>query len=268
MQFEGAVLQEAHPDAMRHTCEVLFMQMCRAGIEEPDLPAVDPLFEVPLDGFAPVLGPTLRYQADLLGVATPPLPAETREQQAPYYSPRASVIRKAELFTDGRHVLAVVLPERQEQDRVFIGAQPPPSENTAPFTLFAYLIGPDRNSEPLDAFMTSAASVLNVTPARFHYTDQRFEELKTEGGRTSPTAPTDWELNAANVLTDKPTRILALAIKASGGLLVNDLPRQLPAAERGHVDDLLSRLMKARTRDERGLCHLLEEPEPDGPASI
>src|SRR5205823_9375911 len=63
------------------------------------------------------------------------------------------------------------------------------------------------------------------------YSSQQFDDLAKENPREQVRFSED-ELAAARALADRSTRTVALAVKASGGLLVNDLARHLPADEK------------------------------------
>lgn len=67
---------------------------------------------------------------------------------------------------------------------------------------------------------------------------------KLKNGRDSPTSISPEELKYAFVLADKPTRRLAIAIKASGGLLVRDLAKQVPGEDRQHIDQMRRNLLE------------------------
>jgi hypothetical protein len=57
--------------------------------------------------------------------------------------------------------------------------------------------------------------------------------------------PTDDELNASRLLADKTARTLAVAIKSSGGLLVSDAARPLPAEARSDAEAAIAKLQEA-----------------------
>ena len=88
---------------------------------------------------------------------------------------------------------------------------------------------PSRTSARLGTAPLIVKEVMGLTPEPAIYSSQRFDELKAEG-RESPTPPSVEEEAAVSLLSDRLLRTLALAIKTSGGLLVRDLPKQLPEA--------------------------------------
>ncbi|WP_380732459.1 hypothetical protein [Sinimarinibacterium flocculans] len=84
-------------------------------------------------------------------------------------------------------------------------------------------------------------TVFPVKLANRRFTSPRFTELKDEG-REPPTAPTAQELLAVTKLRDRAARTLATAVKASGGLLLKDAPKQLPQDHRADVEHLTTEL--------------------------
>lgn len=73
-------------------------------------------------------------------------------------------------------------------------------------------------------------------------TSRRLREI-ANGKPNTTKAPTEEELGAASVLSDKAVRMLAIAIKSSSGLLLGDASKQIPPKERGRVDFIVQLLI-------------------------
>ncbi|MFF2612075.1 hypothetical protein [Kitasatospora sp. NPDC058046] len=71
---------------------------------------------------------------------------------------------------------------------------------------------------------------------------RRIREI-AQGSPNGTKPPTPQELNAANILSDKSTRMLAIAIKSSSGLLLGDAAKQIPPKERGRIDEIVQLLI-------------------------
>lgn len=66
-----------------------------------------------------------------------------------------------------------------------------------------------------------------------------------DNGKPSPVGvPLPEEVSAANILSEKSIRMLAIAIKSSKGLLLGDASKQIPPGERGRIDELVERLIE------------------------
>lgn len=71
---------------------------------------------------------------------------------------------------------------------------------------------------------------------------RRLREIEN-GKPNSTEAPTEGDLKAAEVLSEKSSRMLAIAIKSSSGLLLGHAAKQIPPRERSRVDDLVQGLI-------------------------
>jgi hypothetical protein len=199
----------------------------------------------------PLLQPTLETPASILGVAANDIRRSISSPRDPLFE-RTEIAIDGELFTDGESLLLVAIHEqgqklrRSRQRRTFVEDQEEGS-----IRLEVSAIGLRRESEALSTALTAVHQVLGVTPSRFSYPSDHFDALKTEG-RESPAQPSEEELHASELLRDRASRTLAIAIKASGGLLVRDIPKQLqhlPPEAQNRSESLIEALKLAHVID-------------------
>jgi hypothetical protein len=190
----------------------------------------------------PLLQPTLGKAGEVLGTA----PEELRSSKTgrrEFFEPRR-IATEGEIFTDGRSLIVLSVYEDSSRRTASIQRAVASEEQAAAesrYRLGISAVGPVRESDSLTHAVAVAKEILAVSMQPHSYKRERFEALKAEG-RETPTAPSPGELKAAQLLGDRIIRALALAIKSSGGLLVRDLPKQLPEEARDRVDALTSAL--------------------------
>ena len=142
----------------------------------------------------------------------------------------AITAQDGEILTDGASLIIVALhADRRLVQTVRGVAYLEESEGSTTRRLAITYIGPTWDCAALAMSLDIVKEVMGLTPEPAIYSSQRFDELKAEG-RESPTPPSVEEEAAVSLLSDRLLRTLALAIKTSGGLLVRDLPKQLPEA--------------------------------------
>jgi hypothetical protein len=105
-------------------------------------------------------------------------------------------------------------------------------------------IGDDPSCPELDEIGKAVSNILGVELGEHRFPSLRFDELKAEG-RESPLPSTPEELSGAEILKNRAARTIAVSIKTSGGLLVRDLARQLPAESRDVADNIPALLASA-----------------------
>lgn len=89
--------------------------------------------------------------------------------------------------------------------------------------------------------------ILGSKLTSFIFKSNRFDEIKQEGATTAAESSPE-ELAAVKVLADKELRVLATAVKTSGGLLIRDLPKQFASMQR-HGNELVQLLKDAKLVD-------------------
>lgn len=193
-------------------------------------------------GFQPLIRPTLERQGEILGVAVDPereSPAPAPETfGAPERVVAGEIFRRNDALlvatvtaTDGGFVLENAdgtLTRRHKAESILQVAS----------------LTNSVNADDLDELASVAAEIFGVDLFPFSYTSRRFDELRDEG-RDTPLGSSEQDLAAARSLSDKSTRALAIAVKASGGLLMSDLPKQVPQADRDRVIEMQEVLEKA-----------------------
>lgn len=190
-------------------------------------------------GFTPVLAPTLRYQADILGVADAPAIGEPEQLTSGFASPDR--LLHAEVFKVEGACLVVTV---KDNDRGVVMEEPDGTfrrPETTEKALQISLLTASNDEKPLDILATLASELFGVPLETYTYDSHRFDELREEG-RDRPLAISETDVAAAALLSDRAARSLAVSIKSSGGLLLTDIPKQLSGEDRSRVDELRSDL--------------------------
>jgi hypothetical protein len=225
------------------------MAMLRLSMRRAELADDQPLnsFGLLIDeaverGFQPLIRPTLERQAEILGVAVDyerESPATTPDT---FGAPDRTVAGEIFRRNDALLVATVSVTDSglllENPDGTFTRRQTPESRlQVASLTNCV-------NADDLDELASVAAEIFGVDLVPFSYTSRRFDELRDEG-RDAPVRSSEQDLAAARSLSDKSTRALAIAVKASGGLLMSDLPKQVPQGDRDRVVEMQEELQKA-----------------------
>jgi hypothetical protein len=222
---------------------VIFMQMRRATSDGIQTSTFRDIASAVAErtGLKLLIAPAIAQQSALLGVQA----NLERTFDAPdldvYRPTRRSVVRAAEVLTDGTQLLVMLLRDANETYYIEAPGGEVTTRTTAP-TFWTYVIAPHLNDPLLDVVQEIATPLLGVELTPYEYSSDRFDAMSAESGRTGTDLPTSWEIDASELLRDRATRTLATAIKASGGLLVGDLARQLPVDQRTRVDDIRTSL--------------------------
>jgi hypothetical protein len=190
-----------------------------------------------------IFEPSLKFEAELLKVDYRKLmrPKPFMSRSASYTD---TFVYDGEVFTDGEHLymLTVEAPlGLARRVRFEPGTAPAKEEETE---LWLYTLSPNLDTGPLDEFIKHINEAFNVQLTPRPSRSGRFEELKNEG-RESPQPPSDRDIAAIELLSDKATRTVATQIKAVGGLLVTDIAKQLPPESRGRAQDIQRALRHA-----------------------
>jgi hypothetical protein len=227
---------------------VLVLQIRRATILTEATKKLDSVIENVPSTYKPLLRPALNLQIETLGVAEDIFNDQRANTQlSPTASPSRRRARVGELFTDGNNLFAVAVRDldpgasaRRNPDGS-ITRIPRPDAKSA---LSLYLLSGSLDPAPLSGLEEYFNKALDIELQPSHITSNRLDELKAEG-MESPQMPSDEELSSARLLADRPIRTLALAVKSSGGLLIGDLPKQLPPGSRDRVDEIRSAILAA-----------------------
>lgn len=106
--------------------------------------------------------------------------------------------------------------------------QPTRAQDREFLTLFAF--GTEDVEDSLNQVVAQLEERFSVEVEEYRFESDRFKDLISEG-LTPPAAPSSEEAAASRLLVDPLVRQAALAIAESGGLLVDDLNKQLPGDE-------------------------------------
>jgi hypothetical protein len=194
----------------------------------PDLPAA--IRELGPD-YTPLVAHSLRAQADAVGVPHDLLRSDMTPD--PYADSR---VVAGEVFAVDEGVIVVLV----ERPRAL--ATPGSEQQPEPSQLALYAVG----TQEIESRLITVAAVLSEAlgcALRPHaYTADRFDDLIAKG-MTPASAPSAAEARGAALLSDRVVRRTATGIAASaGGLLANDLARQLDTPDRARADAIRGQL--------------------------
>ncbi len=105
--------------------------------------------------------------------------------------------------------------------------------------------GPALDERVMEEFEGHVKEIWGVELREREATSQKLAEIESLGQGGKAEAPTDQDIKCAAILSDKATRVLAIAIKSSSGLLLGDAPKQIPQKERGRLDEVVQSLIDA-----------------------
>jgi hypothetical protein len=224
---------------------MLILKVRHATMARDQLAMFEKLVDAAPPSFRRVIKPALSAQAAVLNL----VPEELRQSRGKNIagaelSGRNTMV-DGEVLTDGSRLLAmsVKLPSSRarlvSRSRLLVEA----TDSSEHILEIAY-IGDDPSCPELDEMGKAVSTILGVELREHRYPSLRFDELKSEG-RESPVPPTEEELVGALLLKSRAARTIAVAIKASGGLLVRDLARQLPSASQEVPTEIAAALASA-----------------------
>jgi hypothetical protein len=185
--------------------------------------------------FRPLMQPTLECQSAILGVpgtALRPTGQQTRDE---YAAVRSNIPSAAEVYTDGTALFVVMIRVRV-QGRAATAVRRAKTEELPSVLLLTYF-GPPDHAIAADEVKAALETAATVPLEPLIYRSHQFDELRAEGRETTQ-QPAENERLASEILRDRSTRALVTAIKTSGGLLLRDLPRQLPSEDRDRTDTI------------------------------
>jgi len=224
---------------------MLYLRMHRADLPVDKVAKVAELKKTLGSVLHPLLFPALEVTASILGISASKLLASHTSRRE---ITAADSAVDGELYTDGESLVSVAIHLRKpgyvmNAERMLFEATPANS-----YRLEVNAVGPRWESSAVVPVLDSVERILEVRPTPYYYRSDRFQELKSEG-RESPGKPSLEEVQASEILGNKIVRGLALAIKSSGGLLLNDIAKQLPPDSREGSHKLVEQLKIARVVD-------------------
>lgn len=224
--------------------------MFRLDVQEDQVERFESLLTQLGQRFRAFVGPTLEAQASIFGLAPQRL-TSPRAGQPDLFEQPVPLPDRGEIFTDGRNTLVVTLTQLRQRRSIRTRATQVTDDGQVAaktFTLQITAIGPSFDSDPLISALALTNEAFAAPAQPFVFRSDQFDELKAEG-RGAPAEPSADEIAATEILREKASRVMAIAIKASGGLLVRDVYKQLPHEPREQVDSLVEGLKTAKLVD-------------------
>ncbi|MBE2320401.1 hypothetical protein DVA67_030845 [Solirubrobacter sp. CPCC 204708] len=207
---------------------MLTLRMRRVTTEDP-LDGIEELLAELGDAYRPLLRDTLRFQADGLGIDAEQIQSTARTDQ---YGEETEF---GEVLAVPEGVVAVQI--KAEARRYLPAVRTGRSGRARSRELSLFGIGQPSVVERLAEVAAAFEQRFSLELEPFAYESDRFTALKEEG-MTPPDAPSDREKAGAQVLADPVVRRAAVSVASSGGLLVGDLPKQLPQEDRHRAADV------------------------------
>ncbi|MER7920364.1 MULTISPECIES: hypothetical protein [unclassified Streptomyces] len=212
----------------------------RAKIDTHPDDAIGTLTEKLPATYKPTIRPLVKHQSELFGV---PESAFKGRDSDEYSRPGYEEILDAEIYTFGS-VLIVVgtykatrIRHSRNEDGELVS-----TEEESNSLVITYAV-PSSEEPDMTEFERLVSEVWpGIELSEIRPSSRRLREL--DNGKPNPAEiPTLEEEEAAEILSDKPLRMLAIAIKSSRGLLLGDASKQIPPTERGRIDDLVDKLI-------------------------
>ena len=224
---------------------MLYLRMFQAKLNEENFNAFWALKSRLSERLQPLLRPALQAPASVLSAA----PEDLRKSNVVRRSLSApdTLVLDGEIFTDRRMLIVLtVTPGRQRKPaHSRLGTVVQEEEGQLSYQLRIAAIGQSWESETLTYVLSATQETLGTQLAPYWLSSERFNELRAEGREPAP-EPSRQELRAAELLQDRVARTLTLAIKASGGLLVRDLLKQVSADAHDRIEGLTDNLKDTR----------------------
>lgn len=223
----------------------VILRMYRADVAEKTIARFPEFVREMPKRYHPILAPVVALQARLLGVEPQVAQAQWRPADMLLYEATQSVVRAAEIFRDKTTLFVVAIRQRTGRPRVrsrgdiIIEVSEKPS-----FELWLYCLLPVAGGNSIDRALSLVQSAFGADLTPYFYTSNSFDELK-KGGMTPPPAPSADDLSAAELLSDRAVRTIAIAVKASAGLLVRDLAKPLVPDDKSRVGYIHAALLQA-----------------------
>jgi hypothetical protein len=191
------------------------------------------------DGFRRTMYPARQRLAELLGISdfNPPVRQVLRPS-------RPSALLKGEIVATDANLFVIKLYMRIVRTSGISSSLEGSRATSASYSLTVHYFGKEIESEEFDVLCSYLESEFSVELSPWYVNSDKFDDLKEEG-RVSPPMPTADELAAAEVLSEKDARTLAIAIKQASGLLVGDLSRQLPQDARSRTEQIRDSLQNS-----------------------
>ncbi|WP_431991977.1 hypothetical protein [Streptomyces albogriseolus] len=194
--------------------------------------------------YKPTIRPLVKHQSELFGIPEEALKGRDSEAYSrPGYRSDDEAL-DAEIYTFGSVLIVVgtykatrVTQSRKEDGELVTTEE----EMNSLIITYAVPFVEDPDVAEFESTLSEVWPGIELSEIR--PSSRKLREL--DNGKPNPVEiPTESEVGAAEVLSEKSTRMLAIAIKSSKGLLLGDAPKQIPPAERGRIDELVERLIE------------------------
>jgi hypothetical protein len=213
---------------MRHDQSVLYMMLRQLALPAEEVAqAFTPICDQLGERLSPMVRRAAEAQASLLGIDPAVVGRRTEAFDPPEYdgavSPWHIPVANGEIFVaDGE---LYILTAQSEIGGIY---DSPKSAVVRGVAIRITAVSSRADFKHLPFVETVAAEILGRHLEEYTFTARKFDQLKKEM-TAQPWNPSSQDLEAAQVLADKSTRKMALAIKASmGGLMLEGLDKQLP----------------------------------------
>lgn len=217
---------------------MLFHQMRRTAEFNSELAGrFDELLADLPDGFRRTLYPARERLAEALGLPWPQAAAEEDRRR----NPRSEETVTAEIIASDSDIFVLIVELRTV--RTPVDGSPTANASSArrairqQYKIILHSFSQEAESQDLSTLCGFLKENFSTDLEKFTYNSRRFGELKEEG-KASPPPPSSEEIRAADVLSDRATRTLAIAIRQASGLLVGDLSRQLAQDDRSRAAEI------------------------------
>jgi hypothetical protein len=196
------------------------------------------------DQYHAIVNPLLSRQAELFRIPEEALHGQSSDRRGrPSYSPDDETIA-AEVYAKGSILIAIRQIESSHVRPRFVRGGAMREESISRALAISYA-GPVIDAQVVEEFEVCVREVwgdVSLQPIRRR--GRAFSEIEAMGQGEPAEKPTALDVDCADTLSDKATRVLAIAIKQSSGLLVSDAPKQIPPKDRVKVDEVIANLIR------------------------
>ncbi|MBL6749446.1 MAG: hypothetical protein ISP90_02945 [Nevskia sp.] len=195
------------------------------------------------DEYKPLISQARGAMASALSV-NPDALIPSRDEAELYL--RQSVSRAGEIFTDGQCLLIASVIDAA-QALYYVQQDDGDESKDEKLSLQIALISSVKDAEAkLAQVQKISEQVFGKGFSPYLYRSSEFATLKSENAESAVALPTDDTYSAAAVLSNRDCRTLAIAVKASGGLLERDIQKQLSPEIREKAPILVQELKDAK----------------------
>lgn len=194
--------------------------------------------------YHPTVGPLLSRQAELFGIPLTSLHSASRDSFR-----RTSYIEEdaiaAEIYAKGSTLIVIRLLESSRLRPYRDASGKMVRKETTMCHLSVGYAAPALDERTMEEFEGCVKDIWGVELNEREVAPRKLAEIESLGKGGKAEAPSEQDVRCAEILSDKATRALAIAIKSSSGLLLSDAPKQVPQKERGRLDEVVQSLIEA-----------------------